>query len=160
MNMNEHTKYNNEYHVNITNSLDPQDYEYQITIDGEVYDVFKVKPSLSYGGLPAVECYGVQFYIARDSEHAGEAVKQYYRDMICDSPDEFKCIIGTETLISWGMGLWAGVARNLEGWLSVMARIPERHWGTHDLTEYEITQVSQDIVDDLGWVPSVAYRCG
>lgn len=144
------TKYENEYGIEIAED------ESRITIDGETHDVSQVFPE---GSLPILICDGVSFYVARDSEAAGEAVKEYYRDMIESSPSEFVSLVGSENLISWGMGKWAGTARNLEDWLDQVANEPEYHWGIHDFTEYEIDQVSQGIVDDLGFVPSVAYRC-
>lgn len=148
----------NEHSIDITEC--PQCDEYQITIDGETYDVHEM---VNCGYLVRVVCEspdGPTFYVARDSEHAGEAVKQYYLDMIDGDPDGFVCLVGSKNLISWGMGKWANHAKTLEGWLRMIACVPEVVWGTHDGTEYEIDRVSQDIVDDLGWIPSVAYRCG
>lgn len=153
--MNENTKHENERDTGNTEHEETT-HTYEITIDGDTYEVSNVS---AHGHLPVIHCEGLEFYVAQDSEAAGEAVKVYYRDMIEDTPNEFVSLVGSDTLISWGMGRWAGAARDLEGWLGQVAGEPEMCWGIHDFTEYEIDQVSQGIVDELGFVPSVAYRC-
>lgn len=169
----------------------------QIKIDGEVLEVDKV---LAYADLPMLQCGKLEYYVAKDSESAGEAARKYWEDMANDDPKELACIIGDETLIKWGLNQWAGPGstsvRNLEEWLDLWLDTPEEQWASYDGVERDVEEIEelyedeevelsvleadpstsdverhnellakatmfiewQELIDELGFTPTVAYR--
>ena len=128
-------------------------------IDGEEYFVTEI---LYYGYLPEIRTDGPEFLVAESHETAGEAARKYWEELAQDDPQEFTCIVGAEALIAWGLGQSyapgsIGV-NNLEEWLDLHLDVPEEHWGTWDGQELEITDVSPEIIEELGFIPTVAYR--
>lgn len=53
------------------------------------------------GDLPMIDIGQQDYYVARDSEEAGEAVRQRWIDMKDNDKKEFRCLIGDERLIQW-----------------------------------------------------------
>lgn len=106
---------------------------------------------------------GHEYYISESSESAGEQAAQYWRDMAQNDPEEFTCIVGTDTLVAWALGQWAGpgnaTARSLEGWLDIVAQNPEEEWARDDGMERDVDGASASLVEELGFTPTVAYRC-
>ena len=110
-----------------------------ISIEGEEREVEEVRQE---GYLPLlILADGEEYYIARDSTHAGEAAKQYWKDLAEDDAREFICIIGAENLLRWALGQWAGPGeihvRSLEEWFDLTAKYPEELWAGYDGRERE-----------------------
>lgn len=58
------------------------------------------------GCLPAIETeMEEEFYLARDSDEAGEAARKYWEDLAQDDPKEFTCLVGEKVLVNWGLGI-------------------------------------------------------
>jgi hypothetical protein len=130
-----------------------------IKIDGTLYHVTEIND----GYLPMIETEeGEEFYLAESSETAGEVARGYWKEMAEDDPKEFACIVGEKTLIQWGLGQWAGPGstqvQSLEEWLDLWLDTPEETWASYDGTEREVTRVGKEIIEELGFVPTVAYR--
>ena len=165
-----------------------------ITIDGEMCEIQKVHSDWGY--LPMIETDNGDYYLAENSGHAGEQARDYWEAMAQDDPKEFAAIIGTEALISWGLGQFAGPGsakvKGLNEWLDLWLDIPEEHFAgyddaecdvdaicgiDHDTLEFftshntdeegddfgpalvEACRLAVDITDEIGFVPTVAYRC-
>jgi len=133
-----------------------------IKIDGELYHVKNVS---DYGYLPVIEVeeFGAEFYLAKNSKIAGEKAREYWEDLAQNDPKEFACIIGENNLIQWGLGQFAGpgnvAVNSIEKWLDLHLDIPEETWASYDGTEREVTRIGKEIVEELGFIPTVAYRC-
>lgn len=128
-----------------------------IKIDGTIYTIRKAYHSNGY--LPFIETdSGEQFYLAESSEAAGDAAAEYWRDMAQNDRKEFACIIGEERLVQWALGESDSFGiDSLENFLEVIATVPEEHFASYDSVEREVQRVGT-LRDDLGFVPTVAYR--
>ena len=88
-----------------------------------------------------IEGNGCEYHVFSDHEAAGEAAANYWRDMAENDPEEFRCMVGDETLIKWALGQYAGPgneqADSLEGWFELTAGYPEEQWASYDGQEIE-----------------------
>ena len=128
--------------------------------DGEVVEVAEVH---NWGHLPTIVLDdGREYYIARDAEHAGEKAAQYWREMAENDVEEFICIVGEKTILAWALGRWAGPGstqvRSIEEWFELVASVPEEEFAGYDHEEVEIGRYSEQLEEELGFVPTVAYR--
>jgi hypothetical protein len=100
---------------------------------------------------------GEEYYLFRDREEAGEAAREYWEDLALNDPREFTCLVGEETLIQWGLGIYAGPGsthvKSLEEWLNLWLNAPEEHFASYDGQEREFKCKHPDWEDF-----SVAYR--
>ena len=130
-----------------------------INIEGQEYLVEEVQ---TYGYLPLLICGEKEFYVAESHESAGKAAREYWKDMARDYPGDFVRIVGKENLVKWALGQWAGPGsvqvRSLEEWLNLHLDVPEEQFGGYDGTELVVQSCSDDLVDELGFKPTVAYR--
>ena len=115
-----------------------------------------------HGYLPMLECDdGTEWYVAESTEAAGEAAREYWKDMAENDPKEFACMVGEQTLVSWALGQSAGPGStqvtSLEEWLDLWLDTPEEQWASYDSEEHEVTR-SGKIVEELGFTPGVVYR--
>lgn len=103
---------------------------------------------------------GTELYVAASNETAGEAAKGHYKYMATNDPTEFACIVGTGTLVTWGLGDWAGPGanqyRSLAEWLDGVAEEPENHFAC-DGADIDVDDYSEALQTELGFQPSVAY---
>ncbi len=133
----------------------------RIKIDGEVLVVEKVYEF----GSPLVTMIelsdGTEWYLAKDSEAAGVAAREYWQDMAKNDPQEFTCMVGKETLVAWALGQYAGPGftqvKSLADWLDLRLDIPEEHFASWDGQECEVERVGR-LREELGFAPTVAYR--
>ena len=135
--------------------------EDRIRIDGELFTIKKVWNN--GGDLPQIDTEeGQEFFLAEDSEAAGKAARQRWEEMAENDPREFTCMVGEETLIQWGMGHYAGPGstqvKSLQEWLDLWLDTPEEEFASYDHTERDVERVGR-LSDELGFVPTVAYRC-
>ena len=124
-----------------------------ITIDGEKLEVSKVYHT---GYLPMLETDGGEFYIAESSEEAGAAAREYWKDLAENDPEEFACIVGSETLIAWGLGRSDGPGaigvRSLDEWLNLWLDTPAEQWASYDGQEIEdVRGPSYALLEELEW---------
>ena len=139
--------------------------EMQMEISGEIYTVSRITSGY-FGDLLMIETdEGCDFYVSEDEETAGEAAKEYWRDMAENDPKEFICIIGEDTLVGWALGNSAGHAgcSSLEEWLDLTATVPEEQWAGYDGIGRDIDRMHPDLAREFenhgnGIVPTVAYR--
>lgn len=106
---------------------------------------------------------GPEFYLAEDSDEAGTAARERWADMAANDPAEFRCIVGDDVLLSWATGQADGPgsdksARNLQEWLDIVAEHPDEEFGSYDGTEIDDVSVSDDLAEEIGFRPTVAYR--
>lgn len=131
----------------------------RIRIDGELYNVSNVYDG---GYLPMIETEeGCDFYLAEDSEKAGEAARKYWEDMANDDPSEFRAIIGDEALVAWALGQpyapGSVSVNSLNEWLDLVATVPEEEFAGYDSQEREVNRCGI-LANELGFMPTVAYR--
>ena len=76
-----------------------------ITIDDEKMEDVEVNTG-SY--LPMITLGNRDYYVAESTGAAGEAARQYWKELAESDPKEFTCMVGEETLVSWALGEYAG----------------------------------------------------
>ena len=106
--------------------------------------------------------------MAIDSDSAGEAAAEYWRDMANDDSEEFASIIGTERLCLWALGKFDSYGFScLEEFLDAAESVPEEQWATYDGAELDIEyrgdkscelSVTSEAENEIGFQPTVAYR--
>jgi hypothetical protein len=130
--------------------------DFKIQIDGEKYTVTEVYTG---GSLPMITTdSGEEFYLAKDSEEAGEAAAEYWRDMARNDRKEFACIIGEERLVQWALGESDSFGiSSLDEFCDVNATVPEENFASYDHQEREVTRCGK-LSEELGFMPTVAYR--
>lgn len=132
----------------------------KLRINGTEYGVESV---YSGGYLDLLELDdGTSWYVARSSEAAGIVARNYWEELANYDPREFTCLIGEETLIQWGLGNIASPGStpvsSLDDWLDLWLDTPEEQWANYDGTEADVSDVSSELAEDLGYTPTVAYR--
>lgn len=132
----------------------------EIEIDGERYEIDNV---LNLGnGVVQVDCGSREYIVAEDSEKAGDAAAERWREMKDHDPREFRYMIGDETLIAWACGEYAGPGsskvRSFEDWLDVVRDHADEEWASYDGQERKVTACGADLAEEIGFAPGVAYR--
>ena len=133
-----------------------------IQIDGETLevDIDTVYPMCD--GMCEIEIEGMTMVLAIDVETAGNEHRDYYRDMARNDPDEFLCMVGRETLVSWALGQAAGPGyekvHSLDEWLELLKDYPEEHFATYDGEQRDVSGCSRLLIKEIGFEPTVAYR--
>jgi hypothetical protein len=117
--------------------------------------------NLGKGYIVTMDC-GREYMVFEDADEAGKAARAYWADMAANDPEEFACMVGQKTLVAWALGQYAGPGssqvRSLEEWLDLHLDVPEEHFASYDSQECGVDNVSIDIVEDMGFTPTVAYR--
>jgi len=129
-------------------------------IDGErtVFDVEDARDTGPAGSIEIETEGGESFLLFETREEAGEAAKERWGNMAEYDPEEFRMMVGEETLIRWALGRWAGPGmektRSLREWLDeVVANHPEEEFASYDCEEREFASMHPDFSDY-----TVAYR--
>jgi hypothetical protein len=131
-------------------------FEPGIIFDGEAFDLDAVTGS---NHLDTVVCGSRDWYLFSDSETAGKAVAKYWKDMAYTDRREFACIIGEERLVQWALGESDSFGiSSLDDFFEVAADHPEEHWASYDGDEIEVDGASLDVQNEIGYMPTVAYR--
>ena len=133
-----------------------------IELGDEVVEVTEVN-NHKYLYLPIIELDdGREYHVARDAEHAGEEAVANWREMAENDPEEFICIVGKETLVAWALGRWAGpgstMVRSLAEWFELVASVPAEEFASYDHEEVQLGRYSEELEEELGFAPAVAYR--
>jgi hypothetical protein len=135
----------------------------------KVEEVTPEEPN-NYGAM--IRADGMEFYIFKSHEEAGQATAQHWRDMAESDPSEFACIVGEQTLVAWALNQYAGPGsvsvRNLEEWLELTADYPQEQWALYDGEEVIVERIGhllielewEDMIDSVldGTAEIVAYR--
>ena len=105
--------------------------------------------------------YGTELHLFKDEEEAGEYARDYWKDFIEGDPDTAVEILGAKTLIAWALGQFAGPGttqvRSLEEWLDLYLDAPDEHF---EYGPYDIEAIGENLVEILGFKPTVAYGMG
>ena len=132
-----------------------------INIDGDVYFIDDTD-EVGYNVVMATMTDGTEWYLADDTESAGEVCRERWADMAANDPTEFACMVGEATIIAWGMGQMAGPGciqvSSLDEWLDLVADHPEEELASYDDNEGTVTDVAEWLSNELGFTPTVAYR--
>ena len=130
-----------------------------IRIEGTWLKVESVEANTSLPMLTLED--GTELYVAESTETAGQAAKEYYKDMAENDAEEFSCLVGASTLVAWGLGQWAGPGANqytcLADWLDGVAEEPEAMFGSQDGTEIDVDDWSEALQTELGFDPGIVY---
>ena len=134
-----------------------------ITINGDEFEITDTR-QIGYGDLYEIETEeGETFIISESSQTAGVAARERWQDMAENDPAEFTLMVGETTLIQWGLGRSAGPGSthvsSLQEWLDLWLTTPKEEWAEYDSEEREVTFCSDDLSEELGFTPGVAYRC-
>jgi hypothetical protein len=134
----------------------------RIKIDGEIYEVDAIHDNGYLPMIVTVGKRGVEWYLAKNDKSAGEKAREYWLDMAENDPAEFRCIVGDEALISWALGQnyapGAIGVDSLKEWLDLWLDIPEEQWASYDGEECTVDVCGRILSDELGFIPTVAYR--
>ena len=105
--------------------------------------------------------YATELHLFKDEEQAGEYARDYWKDFIESDPDSAVEMLGAKTLIAWALGQFAGPGttqvRSLEEWLDLYLDAPDEHF---ELGPYDIEAIGENLVEKLGFKPTVAYAMG
>lgn len=105
---------------------------------------------------------GLEYYVFESQEQAGKEARDYWENMAQNDPEKLICIVGEKALLAWALNqpyaVGAVNVRSLQEWLDLSLDCPAEHFATHDNEECEVSACSSDLVDALGFVPTVAYR--
>ena len=97
-------------------------------------------------------------HLFKSDEDAGQCARDYWEDYIQDDKDTAIEMLGAETLLSWALGELAGPGsvnvRNLEEWLDLYLENPHEHF---ESGPYDIELIGENIVEELGFKPTIAY---
>jgi hypothetical protein len=130
-----------------------------ITIDNEKMEDVEVNTG-SY--LPMITFDNRDYYVAESTEAAGEAARQYWKELAESDPKEFACMVGEETLVNWALGQYAGPSstqvKSLDEWLDLWLDTPEEEFAGYDGEEVEVNDADNELIEELGFTPTVAYR--
>ena len=135
-------------------------------IEGERFFVLS-EDNVSTNGIGGVAelptgSYGTEVHLFKDEEQAGEYARGYWADYIdSESSEEIVEILGAENLIAWALGRAAGPGttkvNSLEEWLDLYLDTPDEHF---ELGPYDIEAIGENLVEILGFKPTVAYSMG
>ena len=105
--------------------------------------------------------YGTELHLFKNEEQAGEYARDYWRDFIDGDPDTAVEILGAKNLIRWALGQFAGPGttqvRSLEEWLDLYLDAPDEHF---EYGPFEIEAIGENLVEKLGFRPTIAYSMG
>ena len=106
------------------------------------------------------EC-GASIHVFKSEEQAGEHAREYWRDYIENDPGEAVHILGAENLVQWALGKPAGPGytkvNSLEEWLDLYKDDPSEHF---ESGPFDIEAIGENIVEILGFRPTIAYSMG
>ncbi len=106
-----------------------------------------------------------EWAVFEERRDAEDAAREYWADMAANDPEEFTCIVGIDTLVSWALGQAAGPGytktTSLDEWLDVCADACEEHHASYDGEEWAVAATPKAL-ELLGWTAGephpVAYR--
>jgi hypothetical protein len=98
-----------------------------------------------------------EFILFDSSEEAGYEAREYWEDFAHNNLEEFRYLVGEETLIQWALRQFAGPGsvhvKSLQDRLDLWLDVPEEHFATYDGVECEFESKHPDYKNF-----KVAYR--
>lgn len=105
--------------------------------------------------------YATEVHLFKDEEQAGKYARDYWKDFIEGDHESAVEMLGASTLIAWALGKPAGPGTckvsSLKEWLDLYLDSPGEHF---ELGPYEIEAIGENLVEKLGFRPTVAYSMG
>lgn len=133
----------------------------QVSIDGEVLDVDKIYGPVGFKtpGVSRVEVGNREYYLAASEEAAGKLARERWQDTIDHDKEEFVCMISKDRLVQWAVGESDSFGiSSADEFLDAIESAPEEELASHDGEPREVDGAAADLVEELGFVPTVAYR--
>lgn len=135
----------------------------KITVDSEEIGVVDTNET-NYGMEINLED-GREFIVFPSAAEAGREARRYWKEMAENDPQEIVCLVGTDVLVAWALGQWAGPGSVhvtcLSDWLDLFLDAPAEEWNRQDgSTEYEIyIEPGSEAADAIGFDgDAVAYE--
>jgi hypothetical protein len=102
---------------------------------------------------------GTEWIVFESSEAAGKAARERWIDMQRNDKREFKCMIGEERLVQWACGESDSFGiSSFEEFLDVTESVPQEEFASYDGNEFDVETADEELINELGFKPSVAYR--
>ena len=99
-----------------------------------------------------------ELHLFKSKEDAGQYARDYWEDCIKNDRETAIETLGTGTLLSWALGEHAGPGSSkvtsLEEWLDLYLHAPDEHF---ESGPYDVELIGENIVEELGFKPTVAY---
>lgn len=142
----------------------------QVIFNGDAVNPIEIEPD---GHLPRIDLGGRCYYLAADEETAREAVKRYCREMQQHSPEELVCLLGEETVRSWGLGQSVKIGDhqidNFDDWVDLASNYPQAVWASYD-GQTQRLEINEALAEAAGidfdpdeedpiWMEVLAYQC-
>lgn len=133
----------------------------RIRIDGVLYRVVNYFPG---SDIPSVRVTdGVEeilFILAESQEAAGRAERAHYEEQMDLEPEFFCQLVGFRAVVNWAQGFRAGIGGedfdSLDSWLDYIEQNPQDKYAV-DGRILKVDRIGR-LVDELGFVPTIAYR--
>ena len=101
-----------------------------------------------------------EIFLFKSNKEAGQYAREYWEECIHGDRETAIEILGAETLLSWAFGEAAGPGsvktKNLEEWLDLYLDAPDEHFEE----EFSVDAIGSNIIEILGFKPTVAYSMG
>lgn len=133
-----------------------------LKLDGEEVEVTEIYSS---GYLPMLEVSGQEYYVAPDSVIAGAAAREYWSDVMSESPETLGNLLGEDRLTKWALGEAdsEGIS-NAKEFLALMETTPEKEFDIDSsensglITEAVVDKLGMEFRVHNGWAECVIYK--
>ena len=126
--------------------IDQSEYEIEDILDGDVL---------------LTTCWE-EYRVFESSHEAGEKAKEYWKELAEYDSEEFTCIVWKDNLVSWCLWRygwpWNEKTKSLDDWFDLHIDYPEEYHASYDSTEREVNDIGDILSEQLGFIPTVAYR--
>jgi hypothetical protein len=141
---------------------EPDDEISSFVVNGETIEIGTVRPCGACGiEVTEMGCERT-WVLFEDHDDAGKAARSYYEDMARNDPEEFRSMVGDDTLSRWALGQSAGPGTaqvcSLSDWLDLYLNAPEEHFAGYDGNCCEVTSATTEGIEEIGFTPFVAFR--
>lgn len=133
-----------------------------VKISGDVIEATGDNYEVSAGLVCVTFDDGTEYVLALDAETAGQAARERWAEMAENDPSEFRAMVGDDCLVNWALGQYAGPGttqvKSLEEWLDLHLDIPEEEFAGYDGLEVDVDRIGSELAEEIGFIPTVAYR--
>jgi hypothetical protein len=99
-----------------------------------------------------------ELHLFKNMEQAGKDARDYWEEYVHGDRQMAIELLGVDTLMSWAYGELGGPGsvkvKNLEDWLDLYLENPDEHF---ESGPFDIELIGENIVEELGFKPTVAY---